>query len=743
MEPLINDLALILVVAGAMTLLFKKLKQPLVLGYIVAGFLVSPNMPYMSSVTDLENIKLWSDIGVIFLMFALGLEFNIKKLMKMGSKPFIAAGATIASMVILGAMVGAIFGWSRMNCIFLGCMLAMSSTTIIFKAFDDMGLRNERWAGMVLSVLIIEDILAIVMMVVLSTLAVSQHVEGTELVQNIMQLVFFLVLWFLVGIYVIPWMLRKLKSLFNDEILLIVALALCFGMVIIASIVGFSAAFGAFVMGSILAGTLKGEHIAELVAPVKNLFGAIFFVSVGMMVDVALIAQYWLPIVSIILTVILGQMVFGSLSYLLSGQDVKSAVKCGFSMTQIGEFAFILATLGTSLGVTADYLYPIVVAVSVFTTFTTPYMVRLATPCGNSIEKVLPEKLKAAIARYSTEAPATTGDSQIWKPYIGQVLKTVLIWGILSIAVITAMLYYVEPIVYELMGENLGRYVMAAGTLIVAAPFLWGLMLKNQKSEEEMRVWKHSSNSLYRGPVAAIRLMRVLAGALLACQVLTSTLNLGGGFVVLVAVIIVYVIAENNLFSKKNAEMTANFTERFNEKENSGKMRFEGDLVQKSINIMTYEIGYESFAAGQTLRELNLGKQYGVHAVAIIRGEEHINIPSGESMIFPGDKIKVIGSDEELSKFGKAVTSGRNLSGYYHSTEDINLKRVEIAEKSKLAGKSVMESRLREDYRCMLVGIEEDDSENLKVPTPQTIFKSGDVLWVVGEENKIKLLGKA
>ena len=387
LEPLIADLALILICAGVMTLLFKSLKQPIVLGYIVAGFLASPNMTYMPSVTDMEGIHLWSDIGVIFLLFALGLEFSFKKILKMGAAPIIAAFFIILGMMYVGSFTGSLFGWKEMDCIYLGGMLAMSSTTIIFKAFDDMGLRSERFASLVLSVLIIEDILAIVLMVMLSTLAVSKEFEGSQMLASILQLGLYLVLWFTVGLYFIPMVLRKLKHLMNDETLLITALALCFGMVVAASAAGFSAAFGAFVMGSILAETVEAEKIEHLVAPVKNLFGAVFFVSVGMMVDVNLIIEYIVPILCIILAIMLGQTILSTCSFLLSGQSLKTSMRCSFSLTQIGEFAFILATLGTSLHVTSDFLYPIVVAVSVFTTFTTPYMIRLAEP---SIPSSLP-----------------------------------------------------------------------------------------------------------------------------------------------------------------------------------------------------------------------------------------------------------------------------------------------------------------------------------------------------------------
>lgn len=380
LAPLISDLALILICAGVMTLVFKRLKQPLVLGYIVAGFLASPHVPLTPSVIDVANIHTWSEIGVIFLLFALGLEFSFKKLVKVGGTAVIAACTIIFCMILVGIFVGWSFGWQRMDCLYLGGMLAMSSTTIIYKAFDDLGLRQQRFAGLVLSILILEDILAIVLMVMLSTMAVSQNFEGSEMVYSIAKLLFFLILWFVVGIYIIPTFLKRSRKWMANETLLIVSLALCFGMVVVAAKVGFSAAFGAFIMGSILAETVEAENIEKLVAPVKDLFGAIFFVSVGMMVAPAMIVEYIWPIVIITLAILLGQVIFGTGGVILSGQPLKVAMQCGFSLTQIGEFAFIIASLGVSLKVTSDFLYPIVVAVSVITTFLTPYMIRLAIP---------------------------------------------------------------------------------------------------------------------------------------------------------------------------------------------------------------------------------------------------------------------------------------------------------------------------------------------------------------------------
>lgn len=567
LEPLIADLALILICAGVMTLLFKKLKQPIVLGYIVAGFLASPNMPYMPSVSDGHSVHVWSEIGVIFLLFALGLEFSFKKILKMGAAPIIAACVIIFCMMYVGASVGELFGWKEMDCIYLGGMLAMSSTTIIFKAFDDMGLRKERFAGMVLSVLIIEDILAIVLMVMLSTLAVSKEFEGSQMLGSILQLGFFLILWFTVGIYLIPLFLRKMKPLMNDETLLITALALCFGMVVTASSVGFSAAFGAFIMGSILSETVEAEKIEHLVNPVKNLFGAIFFVSVGMMVDVNLIIEYIVPIVCIIIAIMLGQTILSTGGFLLSGQSLKTSMRCSFSLTQIGEFAFILATLGTSLHVTSDFLYPIVVAVSVFTTFTTPYMIRLAEPAYNVVARILPakwiEKLeKNAAAENEVE---TNEMRQRWRACLKHFIFTILINSVLCIAIIACMAYYVFPIIAELLPEPWSSIVAVVITIFACSPFLWALLRSGSDSEDVNILWE--SGHIERAKLTALGLFRLALGAAFVTFIIGVALPESGWYGVFIVIIVLLKIFFSSHAKEHSEKITQRFTENLTERE--------------------------------------------------------------------------------------------------------------------------------------------------------------------------------
>ena len=567
LEPLIADLALILICAGAMTLLFKRLRQPVVLGYIVAGFLASPNMPYMPSVTDLHGIHLWSEIGVIFLLFALGLEFSFRKILRMGAAPIIAACAIIMGMMLVGMFTGQLFGWSQMDCIYLGGMLAMSSTTIIFKAFDDMGLRQKRFASLVLSVLIIEDILAIVLMVMLSTLAVSKEFEGTQMLMSILKLVFFLVLWFVVGIYLIPLFLRKVKPLMSNETMLITSLALCFGMVVIASAVGFSAAFGAFIMGSILAETVEAEQIEHLVTPVKDLFGAIFFVSVGMMVDVALIAEYIVPILCIIVAIMLGHTLLSTGGFLLAGQPLKTAMQCSFSLTQIGEFAFILATLGTSLHVTSDFLYPIVVAVSVFTTFTTPYMIRLAAPAYDVVERVLPKRWQKKLESNTSDEEETETEEQQsrWRAYFKHVGIILLIHSVLCMAIIALMLYFGKPFISNMLPAPWAGIVTALLTIAMCSPFLWILMSDGSRSDNVVALW--NSGRISRVKLVAFQLLRFVFGAAFVSYIIGRTVHWSGMLGIFVVLAIIFSIVFSPHLRKRGERMTKTFIDNLSERE--------------------------------------------------------------------------------------------------------------------------------------------------------------------------------
>lgn len=734
---LIEDLALILVVAGIVTLVFKKLKQPLVLGYIVAGFLVSPHMPYIMSVVDKGDIHTWADIGVMFLLFSLGLDFSFKKILKMGMAPVIAALTIIFSMMTLGILVGHSFGWNRMDCIFLGGMLAMSSTTIIYKAFDDLGLRQQRFASLVMSVLILEDVLAIVMMVMLSAIASGNNPDGGEMLGSILKIVFFLVLWFVVGIFLIPLFFRKTRKLMNSETMVIVALGLCCLMAVLSTKVGFSSAFGAFVMGSIIAETVEADKIIKLVEPVKNLFGAIFFVSVGMLVEPKVLVDYAIPILVLVLTILLGQGIFGTAGFMLSGQSLKNAMRCGFSMAQIGEFAFIIASLGLSLGVIGKFLYPVVVAVSVITTFLTPYMIRFAEPCYNHIEKHLPKKWVRRMNHVGNAHQNSTEEENAWKVLLRKMLINTAIYGILSTAVVTLMLTFVLPLCRNMLGHWPGNAVCGLLTVLMISPFLRSMVMKNVHSDEFRQLWTESL--LNRLPLIFTMIVRVAIAAMFIFYIVNYLTRFKEALMITIAGVALVAMVLSRRLKHRSIKLERLFIKNLRSREIAeqvnGERRplFEGRLLDRDIHIGDFDVPEDSTWIGRTLKDLQFRNRFGVHVSSILRGSLRINIPNGRQIIFPGDRISVIGSDEQLKNFSQAIANELIPEDPEIEKREMKLRKFILSDGTPFIGKTLAESGIRDRYGCMVVGVEEGQ-ENLTLVDPQRKFEKGDIIWLVGEE---------
>jgi CPA2 family monovalent cation:H+ antiporter-2 len=744
---LINDLALILIVASTVTLLFKKLKQPLVLGYIMAGFIVSPHMPYTMSVMDTVDIKTWADIGVMFLLFSLGLDFSFKKIIKMGITPVITTLTIIFAMMTLGIVVGHAFDWKRMDCIFLGGMLAMSSTTIIYKAFTDMGLRQQKFAQPVMSVLILEDILAIVMMVMLSAIASGNNPDGGEMIGSVVKIGFFLVLWFVVGIFAVPWFLRSTRKLVNNETLLIVSLGLCCLMAVVSTKVGFSSAFGAFVMGSILAETIEAAKIEKLVAPVKDLFGAVFFVSVGMLVDPKIIVEYAIPIGVLVLTILIGQSIFGTFGFLIGGQSLKSAMRCGFSMAQIGEFSFIIASLGLSLHVTGEFLYPVVVAVSVITTFLTPYMIRLSVPSYNVLERHLPKTWVRALNNITLSHPSSAPKSN-WHSLIAQMARITLIYSILSVATIALMFTFFLPFIRRMMP---GMHWWANGicgvlTVMFIAPFLRAIVMKKNHSEEFRALWNDSrSNRMPLLVTILVRLIIASAFVFYICNYLTRFTN---ALMMTIAVAVVGIMILSRGLKKQSIKMERMFVQNLRSRDieqqvlGLKKPLYEGHLLDRDIHISEIEIPENSTWAGLCLADLRLSNRFGIHVSSILRGHRRINIPGGGDIVFPGDKLQVIGSDSQLAAAHAAVAGDIEPDDPDIEKREMRLSQIVIDNHSPFVGKTLPETGLRSEFNCMVVGREEG-KENLSMVGPAYKFRLGDILWIVGEDDALKRVQEA
>ena len=740
LPELVKDLALILIVASIVTLIFKKLRQPLVLGYIVAGFIVSPHMPLTMSVLDKENIHTWADIGVMFLLFSLGLDFSIKKILKMGISPFISAIIIVFSMMMLGMGVGHAFSWSKMDCIFLGGMMAMSSTTIIYKAFDDMGLRQQRFAGLVMSVLILEDILAIVMMVMLSAIASGNNPNGEQMLGSLFKIGFFLILWFVVGLFAIPTFLRHTRKLMSSETMLIVALGLCCAMAWVSSSVGFSSAFGAFVMGSILAETIEADKIIRLVEPVKNLFGAIFFVSVGMLVDPNILISYAIPIAILVIAILAGQGIFGTLGFMLSGQPLKTAMRCGFSMAQIGEFAFIIASLGLSLGVISEFLYPVVVAVSVITTFLTPYMIRAAEPAYTILEKRLPKRWIRRLNHLGAEHHASPDEQSLWKRLLRKMMLNTLIYAILILAITAVMLSFFLPFARHLLPHWWANGACGVLTLVLIAPFMRALVMKNNHSDEFRALW--IENRMNRLPLTFTVLARIAIAVAFLFYICNYLARFANAIVITLALTAIALMILSRGLKQRSIRLERLFIKNLNSREiqaevtGKRKPRFEGHLLDRDIHISEFTVPENSSWAGQSLGQIEFRNRFGVHVSSILRGYQRLNIPGGDCIIFPGDQLQVIGNDEQLTQFGLTLDFETIPEDEHIEEREMKLQKFVISSKSKLIGTDLQNSGIRDQYNCMVVGIEEGQ-KHLTIVNPSHVFQAGDIVWMVGEKESL------
>lgn len=521
-HTLILDLTLITIYAAIVTLLFKKLKQPTVLGYILAGILAGPYFDLLPTVTDRENLSLWADIGVIFLLFGLGLEFSFKKMINVGKAAMITANANILFMLFLGYNTGLLLGWTTMDSFFLGSMISMSSTTIIIKAFDDLNIKKQRFTDLVFGVLVVEDLVGILLLVLLPTIALGSTIDGEALLFSTGKLVLFLVLCFVAGIYLVPTMLKKIDSFLNDEQLLLVMIAMCFGMVALANYSGFSSALGAFIMGSILAETPLIERIEKTIKPLKDFFGAVFFVSVGMMVNPAMFWEYAFPICVITFIVMVGKVAFSCFGFIVSGQPLKISVLGAFSLAQVGEFAFIIASLGMSLGVLHKQVYPIIVAVSVITTFFTPMMIKFAEPMFNVIKRYLPEKWQTFLAQHVVGQKETKSEERLWNILLKNYLLRLILFIMINYAVIGFANYFVRPWVHQYLPNMTARAVVTVITLLLMSPFLkalidWETILPVVLAEK-MRPLSEMSQKLCRFSFCKSKVVQKVKDTLSVCE---------------------------------------------------------------------------------------------------------------------------------------------------------------------------------------------------------------------------------
>jgi CPA2 family monovalent cation:H+ antiporter-2 len=752
LPKLIQDLALILMAGAIVTLLFKRIKQPLVLGYIIAGFLVGPHFRLTPTVVDNENVKTLAEIGVIFLLFSLGLEFSFKKLMRVGGSASITALVEILFITIAGYFLGKVLGWSTMDSLFLGGMLASSSTTIIIKAFDELGIKTKQFARIVFGVLVVEDIVVILLMVLLSTVAVTQQFEGTEILLTILKLLFFLALWFIAGIFLLPSFLKRAKKLMDEETLLILALGLCLGMVVLATQVGFSAELGAFVMGSIIAETTFAEKVEHLIKPVKDLFGSVFFVSVGMMIDPAAMVEYAWPILAVTLLTLFGKLVSTTLGALISGQPLKQSVQVGMSMAQIGEFAFIVATLGLSLGVISDFLFPIAVGASAITTFTTPYLIKYSEPFYNFIAKLLPDKWVNRLNRYSSSTQSIQAESD-WKVVLKSYSRIALTNGIVLLALLLISTNFLVPFVNERVeSEALRIIIILVISLGAAAPFMWALMAKRPSNQAYKELWIDKKYN--RGPLLIVEISRNILGVLVigfwVDRLVSTQVALLVAIPITVLVLIIFSKRIQKFYQRIESRFITNLNARETAAANGGSAEtnilrknvdFQSDLVPWDAHIIEIEVNPYAEYIGKTLLELAWREKYGINIVYIRRGDQLLNIPDRHARLLPFDKVGIIATDDQIQTFKPVFDAAESIAGEELDISDISLEKILVDEHTRLKGLTIRDSGLRERTNGLVVGIQRE-KERILNPDSSVVFEWGDIIWIVGERKKIMQLGQ-
>ena len=743
LSPFLVDLILILVAAAVFSLVFKWLKQPAVLSYIIAGIVLS----FFISKKDPEYEQLvnWAEVGIIFLLFGLGLEFSFKKLMKVGRTAIIATLFIVFSMINLGYFTGLSFGWSPMSSLFLGAMICMSSTMIIIKVFDDFKLTSKNFAGIVFGILIIEDLVAVLLMVLLSTVAVSQKVEGMEMLYSFFKLVGFLVFWFLLGTYLIPTFLRKMKHFLNDETMLIIAAAFCTGMVYLATRAGFSSALGAFVMGSILAETIDSERIEKLIHPIKDFFGAIFFVSVGMMVQLASLGEYIVPILIISLVVIIGQTFSATGGVLLAGQNMKTAIFSGFSLSQIGEFSYIIAALGLSFGVIESSLYQIIISSSILTIFVSPYIMRLANPANNFLEKNLPQSWQDFLNKDSSAHPVN--ERSLWKKLLQEMTKMTLIFFSVCLLIVYLALSYGAPLIQDFLPGIKGNILVAVIVIILLSPFMRAIIIKKDRSEEFRQLWSDNKNN--RGPLVFTILIRVLLCAGLIMFVLFELFHTHFVLAFTLAIVLLMAFVASSHLKARSILMEKRFKENFHEKEKYHESKapltkgFVNHVLERDMHLADFAILPYYQIAGKTLNELNFRQYFGMNIVTIVRGERRINIPNGNERIYPGDHIILLGTDSQMELFQKRQEEGHLRYENYEEkpSSEVEMKQIQIAPESSLIGKTIRTSGIQEKNNCLVIGIERD-STSMQNPGIDLVLEEGDIVWLIGENSNILKISK-
>lgn len=736
-DPLLYDLALILLIAGLVTIIFKALKQPPVLGYIVAGMLTGPYITFVPTVQNIQSVEFWGKIGVIFLLFGLGLEFSFKKIKKVGGAGFMTVFTEAVMMFCMGFLLGSILEWSWMASLFLGGMLAVSSTSIIIKAFDDLGLKNKKFTQLVFGTLVVEDLLAVLLLVLFPALVIGKSFDGGELFGKVMNLSLFLLLWFTGGIFLIPSVFKKLRKFLGNETLIVVSLGLCLMMVVVTVKAGISEAMGAFVMGSILSGTLQSEKIIKLTRPIKDFFGAIFFVSVGMLVDPMVAVKFWPQILLISVTVILAKPLSATIGLLFSGQTLKIAMQSGMCLCQIGEFSFIIAALGKQLGVVPDYIYPIIVTVSILTTFITPYWIKLGEPAYNLVYDHVKPQWKIVIERLGT-GRKTLDREMDWHKLLKSYFLRLFIYTGWIFFVCIFFVQLVQPFFMGHFGHSFySRLALFLLNVLVMMPFMYGLLKRKDSDGIFDKIW--SDKKFARGPLLFMMMFKYWL-ALIAVAVISSYyITQSSGAILLICALVIVTVAGSAKIKKYYGKIEGRFLSNLNsEGGNRTGIVLPRELAEE-IHIESCEVGANSFLSGKSISQVHRAKKTGALVVRITRGTEVIDLPSKNEILFPADSLMLLGTDQQVQEMMQ-LAEDVQTKNIPEPNADVELFQLTLSENSVLVGHAAHLSDIRNNFGVLLVGVEKSHGNTYIRPSSAIILEAGDTVWAVGSKEKVKTL---
>lgn len=758
LDQMVVDLALIMVVAGLVTLVFRKLNISVLLGYIVAGFLVSPEFKLIPTVLETDSIQTWSTIGIVFLMFGLGLEFSFKKLADVGLNAVVTTMTIMCGMILVGIAVGKILGWSHMDCIFLGGMISISSTMVILKSYEEYKLKKESFAVLILGVLLLEDIAGIFMIIILTSISVSQTGSDMAMFLELGLMLLALVAWVVFGVIAIPSFLSKVKKYMNDENLIIVSLAICLGMVVIGSLLGFSEALGAFVAGSILGGTLSGEKIEHLMKPIKDVFGAIFFVSVGMMVKPDILVEYIGPILLIAAVTIVFQMFFATAGILLSGRSLRTAVRGGFSMVQIGEFSFIIASLGANLGVTGEFLYPVIVCVSVITITTTPIFIKNSEKAYSFIDKKIPEGFRIFVRKYTSDRKSGTKKDSDWARYGRRYAVSLSIWtGVLYITYIATK--YVGMNIIE-MRQDYSYNVFV--TLVIVGIMLVEVYILSTEQQTDIfkKLWFKSRTN--RLPLITLRAIKLVVAAMFIMKVCRDFMGVSYWILGLAAIVLVYLTTKSAFNSGQKYNLEMRFIANLNEKTIHAwrEARGEGDdddWLSSRLYVVEYSMEYPGEL--MTVSDLYDNRLYNILVVKIVREGRDIVMPKGTEPLYHGDEIHAMSGKDQLEAYIYQLRKEEHikdpeepivtLKEYIYGQvfrevepeQQVMSVNIRVIKDGFFDGRTIVESDFRHKYNGYIMCIERGHVPIVD-PDPGTLIKEGDMLWVIGAQTMVDRLLK-